>query len=120
MVCACKVNKQKLPMKRIREEEKKRPVKKLAKLIRAGLVLFLIIFFVEIWAVNRLATYGDKIQELKNTEASLELENQILENAVAQKSSLYSIGEKASKLGFDSAKSFSYLNSPSLASARSL
>lgn len=106
-------------MKRIQEEEKK-PAKKLANLVRVGIIIFLVVFFVEIWAVNRLATFGDKIQELTSAQASLELENQVLQNSIAQKASLLSVSKQAGSYGFDNVKNFEYVKPINLASALSL
>lgn len=62
----------------------------------------------EIWMVNRLATYGNKIYELKTVRNNLELENQVLENQISQVTSLISLEEKAKIIGFDSIKSIEY------------
>lgn len=73
--------------------------------------VLIFVFLLEIWMVNRLATYGNKIQEIKQAKAQLELENQVLENLVAENSSLISLEEKAAHWGFDSAKNWEYIKS---------
>lgn len=79
------------------------------------LVVFLLI---EIWAVNRLSSYGDRLNQIKNSQARLELENQILENKIAQKSALSYIEQYSVSLGFGQAKSVEYLNFPEVANAK--
>lgn len=83
-----------------------------------GMVFFLITFSLEIWIVNRLSTYGDKIQELKVAESKLELENQIIANSVAKDSSMIALEKKANELGFSSINQVEYIKiSDKLASA---
>ncbi|GEM_PF-1627628 len=105
-------------MKFLKQEESKLPKNRLKKTLKIGVVFFLLILAVLLWSVNRLSTYGEKIQELKVAQARLELENQVLENKIAQGASLHSIEKKASVLGFDSVKNYQYLKSPELASMR--
>lgn len=91
---------------------------KALKYIIFGMVFFLITFSLEIWIVNRLSTYGDKIQELKVAEAKLELENQIIANSVAKDSSMVALEKKAAELGFGSINQIEYIKiSNKLASA---
>ena len=87
-------------------------------MLRVGVVIFLAIFFLEIWAMSRLSTYGNKIQELQNAQVILELQNQLLENTVAETASLVEVDKKAEMLGFGTVKSFEYLRPSSIASAR--
>lgn len=89
------------------------------KFIFLGLICFLVVFSAEIWIVNRLATYGDKIQKIKEAQSKLELENQLLVNAVAKDSSMVTLEEKAKQLGFDSINQIEYIKvSERLASAK--
>ena len=116
-------------MRRLREEEDKRQnllsrrlskegnASHVSRIIKLLFIVFLVILMLEIWVVNRLTTYGNKIQELKLTRASLELENQILENQIAQISSMLTTETKASLLGFESIKNIEYIKTPNLASA---
>lgn len=91
---------------------------KVSKYIIFGMVFFLITFSLEIWIVNRLSTYGDKIQELKIAEAKLELENQIIANSIAKDSSMVTLEKKATELGFSSINQIEYIKiSNKLASA---
>jgi len=113
-------------MKRLNLEEKRRT--KLAqklqgnsrtvKLIIVGLSIFLLVLFVEIWVVNRTSTYGDKIFQLKQAQAALELENQVLANSIAQTSAMVLLEKKANLLGFNTINKIDYIKfSDKLASA---
>lgn len=85
------------------------------KMVILPVVVILLVSILEIWMVNRLSTYGDQIYQLQQNEASLRLENQLLENEIAERSSLIE-GEKASKsLGFEKAKNLEYLSDLNLA-----
>ena len=106
-------------MKRlIKQEEDNKPRRKIIRIVKFVVILFLLFFALEILMVNRLSTYGDKIQDLKNTQASLELENQILEYKISERTSLQKIESKASLFGFNSRKNIEYLQPVSLASAQ--
>lgn len=67
--------------------------------------------------INRLSTYGEKINKIKQAQASLELENQVLENQIAQSASLLNIQEKANQLGFTQASRVEYIIGTSFARA---
>ncbi len=88
------------------------------KLVKFSLAAFLVIFLLEIWTVNRLATFGDKIQQIEDTRASLELENQYLKSQIAEQSSLPVVEKKAAELGFVPMENLAYLQTTSLAAAR--
>lgn len=105
-------------MKRIRQEEGNRPKRKITRIIRLGGVVFIVVLVLEIWMANRLSTYGSKIEETKGAQSKLELENQILENEVARKSSLLSLEPKAASIGFNAVKNPQYYHPVSLASAQ--
>ncbi len=77
--------------------------KKLFRLIKISIFFLIIVFVIEIWVVNRLSTYGQRIQDIKQTQTNLILENQILENSIAQNMSLHIIEQRAGMLGFSSA-----------------
>lgn len=105
-------------MKYLKQEENTSPKRKAKRLVKIAVVFVFAVLALELWTVNRLSTYGDKIQSLKESQARLELENQVLENTIAQESSLHVIEKRAAALGFGSIKSYQYLNSRSLASLR--
>ncbi len=65
--------------------------------------------------MNRLATYGDRINNLEQAKASLRMENQILENKIADKSSLNKVAKTSTHLGFQKVKNVEYLDSSNLA-----
>lgn len=102
-------------MKRLKKEEN-RPRQRILKSIRLGAVILLVVLFLEIWAANRLSTYGDKIQDIKSAKMAIELENQVLENQIAQQSSLASIEIRAVALGFTTVKNWQYFKPSNLAS----
>lgn len=105
-------------MKYLKQEERKSPKTKAKRLLKIAVVFILAIISLELWTVNRLSTYGDKIQGLKEAQARVELENQVLENVIAEESSLNVLEKRATLLGFESVKTFQYLNSRNLASLR--
>lgn len=85
---------------------------------RILLVIFVLIIpavVLEIWSVNRLATLGSRINNLEQTKAALSLENQVLENQIAEKSSLTKIEDASKQLGFQKIKSVVYLGPDNLA-----
>lgn len=104
-------------MKLLRQIEPEKSTMKITSMAKIGAVLFIAVFVLEVWLVNRLATYGDKIQELKQAQASLELENQVLENSIAEKMSLTSVEREAGELGFSSIKDIEFVKQTGLASA---
>ena len=76
-----------------------------------------IVFILELWMVNRLSTDGQKIAEIQATEARLKLENQVLENTIAENSSITSLEQKVTSYGFDTSKNFLYIQPAIVASA---
>lgn len=85
------------------------------KILPIIIFLILSIVVVEIWAVNRLATYGTQISKLENAKQSLVLENQVLENQISQKSSLKLMDEKTQTLGFKRVKNIEVIKNIDLA-----
>lgn len=72
------------------------------------LVVFLAIIL-QVWVMNRLATLGEEIYKIEMTKSSLVLENQILENKLAERSSLQEIKKYANNLGFKPINSVSHI-----------
>lgn len=105
-------------MKYLNQEESKSPKRKAKRLLKIAVIFTLAVLSLELWTVNRLSTYGDRIQSLKEAQSRLELENQVLENTIAQESSLSVLEERAYQLGFNNIKSYQYPTSQSLASLR--
>lgn len=88
------------------------------KLICFITALFLIVSIIEIWAVNRLSTYGEKISKIERQKQELTLENQTLENEIAKRASLSEVEKYATAFGFESTTKIGYLPSEGLALGR--
>lgn len=88
------------------EEIKKGFSKKYIALTVAGL-LFLTI--VEIWVNNTVITFGEKFESISGMERVLSMENQILENEIAENASLNSLASKSAELGFSKQESIQYI-----------
>jgi hypothetical protein len=67
------------------------------KRILVSLMLILIpVVVAQIWVANRLSVYGEKINKLEQTRMQLVLDNQVLENQIAQAASLDDVGQPVS------------------------
>jgi len=97
--------------------ENNKPKKRILRITRFIVVLVVVLVVLEVWMVNRLSTYGDKIQSLKVAQADLELENQILENQISQNGTMLNLESKAKALGFDTTKNLEYFRPANIASA---
>ncbi len=82
-----------------------------------GLFLVVVLFLIvlEVWAVNRLATFGLQISKLERTKSDLRLENQVLRNKIAKKASLSQIEILSKNLGFVGIKTLQYVSDSGLA-----
>lgn len=96
---------------------KEQPKKRVFKVLKIAALFLVAVFVLEIWMVNRLSTYGKKIEGLKVVEANLQLENQVLENSIAQGASLGQIENKSTNLGFGGIKNLEYILPIPLAAA---
>jgi cell division protein FtsL len=76
-----------------------------------GLILLIVagVVVLEIWMVNRLATFGEQLSKLEEIKGSLITENELLENEIAEKSSLIHLGDKAKEEGFGPIKALKYV-----------
>lgn len=101
--------------KLLQQEENNRPHKRIVNYAKFGVAILFLVLVLEIWMMNRLSTFGDKINQLKVNKASLILENQVLENRIARKVSLLNIESKASQQGLQSVKNIEYIKAPALA-----
>ena len=81
--------------------------KRLILIVFGAAVIILIVFY--IWSVNRLATFGPQIITLQETKYSLQMENEILENQIAELGSLENIEKKAKEYGFEKMKNLEYI-----------
>lgn len=79
------------------------------KIILTLSLVLLIGIILEIWVVNRLSTYGEKISKLEKAAAILKLENQVLKNKVDLKSSIQEIEIRAKEAGFVKINKLQYL-----------
>lgn len=86
--------------------------------LKVSVVFLLAIFALEVWMVNRLSTYGEKLNQIKLAESKLQLENQLLENKIAQKSSLLQTTKNSGQLGFSEIKNVEYIKPLNMASAK--
>lgn len=86
------------------------------QVIALCLLVVAILAVLEIWAVNRLATFGEEISKLEATQAVVELENLNLENHIANSLSLAQIAQEAARLGFVKPVKIDYLLALDLAS----
>lgn len=76
------------------------------------LLLFMIL---EIWASNRLSTFGEKISQLNAAQENLSLENQLLQDQIAAQSSLNRVSKYSPYLGLQDIKSVKYIEPVGLA-----
>lgn len=104
--------------KQVNLERQDTQPKKGQALIKISCLVIVAGLLFEVWLVNRLSTLGEKLSSLKASQASIELENQLLENDIAVSSSLASISKKSTALGFTSMKSIEYLTPASIASVQ--
>lgn len=88
------------------EEQKSKFPKKYIILVTFSLLVLTII---EIWVNNTVVTYSDKFESLSKLSKSLDLENRVLENEIAQNNSLGSIASKSAQLGFSTPESIQYI-----------
>ena len=73
------------------------------------LVLLPLGVILQIWVSNRLTTFGQEINQIERLRSQLVLENQLLENEIAERSSLKLMKVYATNLGFVSARNIEYL-----------
>lgn len=86
------------------------------KILFLSVIILLLGVIFEIWIVNALSSYGEKISQIEKTSNELSLQNQILRNKLDRKSSLVEIKPKALNLGFGKIQNIKYLYIPNIAS----
>ncbi|MDO8429366.1 MAG: hypothetical protein Q7S88_01940 [Candidatus Daviesbacteria bacterium] len=91
-------------------------MKSYLKYLKIIAVIFVLVLVAEVWMVNRLATFGSKLQDLKEEQVTVSLQNQILQNQIAEYVSLVTIDQRAKSLGFDTTLNLDYHLSKSIAS----
>jgi cell division protein FtsB len=72
------------------------------------IVLVVILAVVKLVISNRLATFGQRLDQIKQEEIGLKEERYILEEKIYQLSSLESVRKRASELDFDRAREIVY------------
>ena len=92
-------------------------MKKRYLILITAAVLFLGLIL-EIWVMNRLSTFGEQIVKLERSAAELKLENKILENQIAEKSSLRAVKEYSRVLAFTNIKNITYIKPSEVAFSR--
>lgn len=102
-----------MPITLIRSLEPKFYLKR--KIVVALVLIIIFVVTVEIWVANRLSTFGEKINGLESTKYSLQLENDYLKNAIAQKKSLNLNAKKSAFLGFNKIKNIQYIKNEPIA-----
>lgn len=94
-------------IKKFEPEEPKRGFSK--RYIALSVVGLFVLVLVEIWAGNNVVAYGEKLEKLSTLQKTLNLENQILENEIAEKESLNNIASRSGELGFSEPQSIQYI-----------
>lgn len=64
----------------------------------------------QIWVVNRMSTFGEQITRIEFLKSDLKMENQLMENMIAQNASLEKIKIYAKNLGLTNVKKVVYIN----------
>lgn len=72
-------------------------------------ILVLTLVIIEIWITHNLAKFSDKFDDIARLEESLRLENQILKNKLAQKSSILNISSQSAASGFSKPTNIEYI-----------
>lgn len=70
------------------------------KIVISVIFGLLALTLIEIWVTNTAVAFGEKFEKLTEAEKNLMIENQILENQIAEYSSLNNIASKSAQLGF--------------------
>lgn len=94
----------------IKKYEPEEPKKGFSRKYVSLVIIFLLgLTLVEIWTNNSVVVYGEKFEKLSELAKQLDLDNQILENQIAQNTSLGSIASKSAQLGFSPSESIQYI-----------
>lgn len=79
------------------------------KFITLSIISILILVIIEVWASNTVVTFGDRLERVSALQQSLRMENQILENEIANRSSLINIASESAILGFSKPSDVQYI-----------
>ncbi len=98
-------------LKKIKQlpQHKKVPSSSLIKIIKISLVVFVVGVVLEVLIINRLSTFGAKINQIEKEKSQLELENADLKDKLFNKISLDKTSKKAMEVGFEPIKSIEYI-----------
>lgn len=69
----------------------------------------LVLIIAQIWVNNTVVSYGGRFENISKLKETLEMENQLLENEIANDSSLTNIATKGAELGFSRLESIQYI-----------
>lgn len=94
-------------IKKFEPEEQKKGFSR--RYIALSVICLFVLMLVEIWAGNNVVAYGEKFEKLSTLQKTLNLENQILENEIAEKESLNNIASRSGELGFSEPQSIQYI-----------
>lgn len=72
-------------------------------------VCLFILILVEIWSSNIVASFGENFASTSQLKQALIMENQILENEIAEYASLSKVASESAKLGFSRPQSIQYI-----------
>lgn len=104
-------------MKRFAKEQENKYKKKLSIVTIALVSVLGIMFIFQVLMANWFSTYGERIQELNVKKSELVLQNQILENQIAERTSMARVEESASSIGFTKIENILYVKTSTLAVA---
>lgn len=88
------------------ETQEKRSLPKRFIFIGCALIALVVL---EIWVNNAMATFGQKLASIENSQKALQLENRVLENEIAKQTALGNIASASAMLGFIKPKTIQYL-----------
>ncbi|MBI2599940.1 hypothetical protein HYW43_03405 [Candidatus Daviesbacteria bacterium] len=94
-------------IKTFEPEETKRKLPKLYIIL--AIIGLSALMLIEIWVNNTMIAYGERFEKLTTAEKNLRMENQILENEIAKRSSYINIASESAELGFSSGQSILYI-----------
>ena len=72
-------------------------------------IALLSLIVLEVWAVNRLSAYGEQLSKIDLSLSRFNLENSILKNEIAARSSLKEQEKISKNLGFEHISKIEYL-----------
>lgn len=88
------------------ETQEKRTFPK--KYIFIGMALIALVVL-EIWVNNTMATFGQRLASIEDSQEAFQLENRVLENEIARQVSLGNIASASARLGFVKPKTIQYV-----------